>query len=93
MSAGIADFRLDDTTAASNVLREAMAAHDVAAANWHLQRDLGGIVPAAHDDGDQEVKYRAATPDGARALYAWQRARAELDAAMRVRRRELEGRL
>lgn len=90
-----ADLRLDDTTgltAAATVLREAKSAYEVATSNYWQQRELGGIVKADAFEREAGVKYKAITYDGGVALVRWQRARAELNAAMNVRRREVERR-
>lgn len=85
------ELRLDAATAAATVAREALAAYRRATVAYYQHRDqLGTIVPAA-DPGDG-VKWKASTPEGARVLAAWQRARAELRAAVDVRRAEMERR-
>lgn len=84
-----ANLRPDDTTATTAVLLEAKAAYDVATSNYWQHREAGGIVKADAYERDAGVKYKAATYDGGVALMAWQRARAELAAAMHNRQREV----
>lgn len=93
------ELRLDlarpSTTA---VCVDAIAAYDRATTDWYAARDLGDITWPDPDNEDDArdlalgVRWKAATPTGARVLAAWQRARAELAHAVRVRRAEIAGR-
>jgi len=81
-----------DTWSVVNV-REALATYASRTSDWRAARDLGDIVETHDaDDAAAGVKYRAATAEGGRVLAAWQRARAELVAAVENRRRVLGGR-
>jgi hypothetical protein len=66
-----------------------MANYEEATARWYLERDRGGIVEADREAREGGVRYVAVTFDGGRAMTAWQRARAELLAAVANRRAEL----
>jgi len=87
----IAAFRLEDASPGAVVMREAILAYENAMTAWWLQRESGGIVRVDSEDPDRVlgVRYKAATIDGGRALMAFQKARAELNAAVANRRREL----
>jgi len=86
----ITELRLDSPSPGAVVMREAILAYENAVTAWHVQRETGGIVPApAGHDRDIGVRYVAATFEGGRVLVAFQKARAELNAAVANRRREL----
>lgn len=90
------ELRLDTSaSAAANVAREAIATYERATRDWYVARETGHLVRLdPRDEGDAEdialgVKWKATSPEGAGVLAAWQRARAEMVAAIANRRREL----
>ena len=81
-------------TSAQEVLQAARVKYDRATASYWQQRDNGGITeldpldPDESDDIAAGAKFKARTPAGATVLGAWQRCKAELDAAAANLRRE-----
>lgn len=83
------ELRLDDARPTCVNVREALAAYTRATEDYYAARGTRDIVEADAYEREDGVHWKAATPAGARVLAAWQRARAELAAAVDVRRREL----
>lgn len=76
------------------VFDRAKRVYEAATASYWAQRDTGGIVPldmSLAEDAEEHakgVRFKCTTPAARIVLGAWQKAKAELDAAAQTLRRE-----